>query len=163
MGKTSWRVNLSLYWSCLVSQGRRCTTLILARREQPSSNWQEHLAPAACTPTLPLSCPEWNQKMEKSPHSAVFPRVKPWRVTARWTDLPLISTSLLCTTSCAQDLPQHHPQQVRDGTTYHPSHVLVKEETSKRWGLKPLLRHHRLGRRAVHLRFGLVEHITLGL
>lgn len=58
--------------------------------------------------------------MEKSPHSTVFPRAKPWCVTRRWTDLPSISTNLLCTTFCAQDLPQHHLQQVRDSTVYHP-------------------------------------------
>lgn len=159
MGKTSRKVNLSL------SRGRK-HRLAPAEGKLPCSSKQEASALATCTPTLPLHTTRENRKQICTRHH--LPKAAAYACEAQE---PLsISTDFLCSTSvCAHGIPQQHQQQVRDSTMYICNNGDGLGKANLQGSRTPmsnaclLVRCHVRSRRALHLRFGVMDCISLGI
>lgn len=171
MGKTSRRVNLSLYRPCPVSRGRRCTTLLLRRwgESRPARTgrraWHRPPAHPRFLPHAPSETRKWRSL--RTPPSSQGRSHGAWlRGAETSTDkrrpaLRHVTLPVTCLSAIRANQRPHH--------VYIPSAVMFSQrenlQGSRTLTSNPffLLRCHALGRRAIHLWFGVMEHITSGL
>lgn len=171
MGKTSRRVNLSLYCPCPVSRGRSCTTSLLQR-------WGE-MCPARTSrrawhrpPAHPRFLPHALSETRKwrSLHTPPSSQGRSHGAWLRGTEtstnkrrpaLQHVTLPVTCFSAIRANQRQHH--------VYIPSAVMFSQredlQGSRTLASNPffLLRCHALGRRAIHLWFVVMERITSGL